>query len=96
MIHMYEFVVNGLPSFYHDTLFWCLYKDLRNKINELDEIIDAHNHLLNEQTIYSQGGSHDTLFLLKSFDLDLKNNYPLGTVFGYGLTDWYKIPKGTK
>lgn len=33
------------------------------------------------------GGVHDLLFLLKSFDLDLRMNYPLGTVFGYGMAD---------
>lgn len=27
------------------------------------------------------------LFLLKSFDLDLKKGYSLGTVFGYGMSD---------
>ena len=27
------------------------------------------------------------LFLLKSFDLDLKMGYKLGTVFGYGMVD---------
>lgn len=27
------------------------------------------------------------LFLLKSFDLDLKMGYKLGTIFGYGMAD---------
>lgn len=29
----------------------------------------------------------DVNTLLKSFDLDLRMNYPLGTVFGYGMAD---------
>ena len=32
----------------------------------------------------NKGGLHDILFLLKSFDLDIRKRYPLGTVFSYG------------
>lgn len=87
MIHLHEFVLNELPMFYHDAYFYCLYKSLKNQIADLDDRIEAHGHLLNEQQLYSQGGLHDILFLLKSFDLDLKKGYKLGTVFGYGYTD---------
>jgi len=87
MIHMHEFVVNEYPIFYHDSLLWILYSDLKNKIPELDTIINEHAHILNETTLYECGGLHDILFLLKSFDLDVKKGYPLGTVFGYGMTD---------
>lgn len=68
-------------------IFYCLYKSLKNRIDDLDDRIEAHGHLLNEQQIYSRGGSHDILFLLKSYDLDLKKGYKLGTVFGYGYAD---------
>lgn len=85
MIHLHEGVINDLPLFYHDTLLFCLYKDLSKKIETLDEIIEKQGHLLNEQALYETGGLHDLLFLLKSFDLDLKKGYQLGTVFGYGL-----------
>lgn len=84
MIHLHEYVIDELPLYYHDVVFWCLYKDLSEKISDLDKRIEQHGHILNEQIIYEQGGKHDILFLLKSFDLDLKMNYKLGTVFGYG------------
>lgn len=90
MIHLHEFVLDELPLFYHDVLLWALYSDLRNKINNLDAAISTHAHILNEQDIYSKGGLHDILFLLKSFDLDIQMNYQLGTVFGYDAITTFK------
>lgn len=84
MIHLHEFVLNEIPTYFHDVLLWCLYKDLRDKISNLEERIEAHGHIFNENYIRNQGGTHDILFLLKSYDLDLRKGYPLGTVFGYG------------
>lgn len=91
MIHLHEFVLNVLPSFYHDTVLWTLYTDLRKRKeikNKLDKIISGCAHILSEQKIYNQGGSHDTLFLLKSLDLDIKMGYSLGTVGGYDLKEF--------
>ena len=62
MIHMHEFVINEYPLFYHDTMLWSLYSDLKNKIPELDTIINEHAHILNESTLYASGGLHDILF----------------------------------
>lgn len=90
MIHLHESMINELPLHYHDMLLWSLYQDLREKIRGLDDAINQHAHILNEHTIYSQGGLHDILFLLKSFDLDIRYQYPLGTVFGYGRIDDFK------
>lgn len=90
MIHLHEFVINQLPMYWHDTLYWALYKNLRDKIPELDNIITGHAHLLNESVLYKQGGLHDILFLLKSFDLDIKMRYPLGTVLAYGRAEDFK------
>ena len=86
MIHLHEFVINDLPMFYHDAVLYCLYRDLKSKITDLNERIEAHGHILNSSQIAETGG-HDVLFLLKSFDLDLKMGYKLGTVFGYGMVD---------
>lgn len=71
-------------------VYWALYKDLRNKIPQLDEIITGHAHLLTGSTIYRSGGLHDILFLLKSFDLDIRMGYSLGTVFAYGYDEDFK------
>ena len=87
MIHLHEFVIDNLPMFFHDAVLFCLYKNLKSKVIDLDERIEAHGHILNSAQIAAVGGVHDILFLLKSFDLDLKMGYQLGTVFGYGMTD---------
>lgn len=84
MIHLHEFVINDLPMYFHDMVYWALYKDLEKKIPKLDDIITDHAHILTGSTLYSSGGLHDILFLLKSFDLDIRMRYPLGTVFAYG------------
>lgn len=87
MIHLHEFVIDSLPFFFHDAIYFCLYRSLRGQIDDLDERIEAHGHILNSTQIAQQGGTHDILFLLKSFDLDLKMGYKLGTIFGYGMVD---------
>ena len=96
MIHLYEGVVNELPLFYHDMLYWALYDDLSKKIEGLDGAIKQHAHLLNESSLYNAGGLHDILFLLKSFDLDIRKGYELGTVFGYGRTKEFAFLKYEK
>ena len=90
MIHLHESVINDLPMYFHDMLYWALYQDLRSKIPQLDDIVTGHAHLLTGTTISDIGGVHDILFLLKSFDLDIKMGYPLGTVFAYGRADDFK------
>ena len=92
MIHLHEFVINDLPMFYHDAVLYCLYRDLSHKITDLNERIEAHGHILNSSQIAETGGVHDILFLLKSFDLDLKMGYKLGTVFGYGMANEWDTP----
>lgn len=87
MIHLHEHVINDLPMYFHDTLYWALYSKLKNQIPKLDEIINEHAHIWNGMKLYELGGLHDILFLLKSFDLDLRNGYKLGTVFAYGRED---------
>lgn len=90
MIHLHESVINELPMYFHDMLYWALYKSLRDKIRALDEIITTHAHLLTGSTLFESGGLHDILFLLKSFDLDIRMGYPLGTIFAYGRADDFK------
>lgn len=90
MIHVFEGIINELPMYYHDMLFWGLYKSLKKRIPMLDNIISDHAHLLTGTTLDNYGGVHDILFLLKSFDLDIQMGYHLGTVFGYGRIDDFK------
>ena len=90
LIHLHEYVINELPLYFHDMVYWALYKDLKTKIPELDDIITGHAHLLTGSSIFSAGGLHDILFLLKSFDLDIRMGYPLGKVFAYGREEDFK------
>lgn len=94
MIHLHESVLDGLPTYFRDAALYCLYRDLRNKIPDIDDRIEAHGHILNESNLSAAGGRHDILFLLKSFDLDLRMDYPLGTVFGYGMAEEVKEGAG--
>ena len=90
LIHLHEYVFDCAPSFYHDMAFWGLYTYLRARIPKLDEILSDHSCMLTLGTINETGGSHDILFLLKSFDLDIRKGLPLGTVFSYGKSDELK------
>ena len=89
MIHMHEFVLDIYPQYYRDAVTFCLYKDLCNRMapEELDVRIKSHLHIANQNRFASYFGEHDLLFLLKSFDLDFKKGYKLGTVFGYGMVN---------
>lgn len=89
MIHLHENVINELPMHYHDMLLWSLYSSIKRSIPDIEEIITNHAHILNEHQLYMDGGEHDILFLLKSFDLDIRMSYPLGTVFAYGRSELF-------
>lgn len=84
MIHVYEHVIDEHLTYYRDAIFICLYRDLKKRIPNLDDIILEHGHIYNQNKIANIGGVHSILFLLKSFDIDIKMNYSLGTTFGYG------------
>lgn len=86
LIHIHEHFLNEVDAYYRDTLYWALYKRLRGRIPDLDKIIEKHAHLYTHTRIRSYGGIHSMLFLLKSFDLDIAFEYPLGAVYGYGIS----------
>lgn len=88
IIHLYEFALDQLSKFFHDILVISLYRKLKGMINDLDDRIVDHTHFINGERITITGGEHDILFLLKSFDLDLKCGYKLGTVCGYGRDEY--------
>ena len=89
MIHAHEVILASRESFYHDILLLSLYNDLREKITDIDKKILAHTYAINGEIISEQGGSHNILFLLKSFDLDLRCGFELGTVCGYGRKEMF-------
>lgn len=67
--------------------FWTirLYSRLLSKVSNLDKICTEFvmTGLFDCDT--DMGDTHSMLFLLKSLDLDLRLDIPLGTTFGYGL-----------
>ena len=83
MIHLHEYVLERAGSQYREIYFYCLYKELEPQISDLDKRIEEYAHVSNTDEIMKIGGFHSILFLMKSFDLDLKMGYELGTVMGY-------------
>ena len=85
LIHVHEWILEEekVPLFYRDIIFMSLYLDLKDKIEDLDQRISNLSYLYSLSSIRKVGGEHGLLFLLKSFDLDLKRGYELGTVFSY-------------
>jgi hypothetical protein len=90
LIHVYEHALDMLPKFYHDILLLSLYNHMKqeNGIEDIDDRILAHTHVMNGDRITRQGGNHDILFFLKSLDLDLRCGFKLGTVCGYGRDEY--------
>ena len=87
MIHLHESVLMTLPIFFHEAVIYCLYTDLLAKIPNLNSIIEDCTHLYNCMLMAEEGGLHDMLFLLKSFDIDLRFDWPLGTTYGYDMKE---------
>jgi len=89
MIHAYEV---DLWSSHRDWLLLWLYRILTKKIGPRK----LHN-LINDCLFSAvRQPAHSVLFLLKSLDLDLRCNKPMGFVFGYGrdgLFTHIKMPK---
>lgn len=65
---------------------------LNNKIPEprLATLVDIDVICSGATLLAEVGGVHDLTFLLKSFDIDLRMGYKLGTVFGYGYDEGQK------
>lgn len=85
MIHAYENILdNTCYSVLRENLLIALYRKLSTRIADLDQRVAAHSELYSQMKVMNSGGKHDLLFFLKSLDLDIRCNYPLGTVCGYG------------
>lgn len=96
MIHMFDKTYDDIYGL-RDAVRWRLYYNLQDKINGLDRaILDftkirslrGINRRPENPNLFQQ--KHDTLFLLKSFDLDMQMGYPFGTVLGYGYAEKFK------
>lgn len=88
MLHAHEHVLSLKNPIFKDIITLELYKHLKEKIPELDNIISAHAEFKHNIELTEIGGYHSILFLLKSLDLDLRCNNKLLTVFGYDYNRW--------
>lgn len=84
MIHAYELTLQTEHSVLNELLLITLYNKLKPQIPELDKLINEHVELYGQHCVSISGGTHGLLFYLKSLDLDLRCEYKLGTVCGYG------------
>ena len=89
LVHLYEGIFTGdfgyTPTYFRDMLFWALFRQMRERIPRLEEIVTAFARVDEQRNLDDLGGLHDLLFLLKSLELDTRMGWPLGRVFGYGV-----------
>jgi len=80
MIHAHiDMLKRSSLSFFSEYLIFALYKKLRRKIKDIDRRIWQQ---VSYCDFIQQAEWHGLLFFLKSLDLDLRLEYPLGTVYG--------------
>ncbi|MBY6838766.1 hypothetical protein [Clostridium botulinum] len=82
MIHAYESMLLDY-KIEHEYLIVKLYQKLLPKIPNLIEIIEVD--------IDSDNREHTVFFLLKSLDIDLELKLPIGSIYGYGREELYKM-----
>ena len=75
----WERLIMRLPSRYKELVTVCLYQKLKDEIADLDEKI--MDNLFFFRISASDSNQHDTLFYLKSLDLDRRMGYELGTIY---------------
>ena len=84
MIHAYIGQFKGDQfAVFSECLLLRLYNELKIKIPDLEGRIISHAHTIKQED-FNGHGSHGLLFFLKSLDLDLRLNLPLGSVCSYG------------
>lgn len=93
MIHYYEHALDrtntalGTSPALRQFLAIQLYEKHKEHVPNIDRRITEHLEGEHIRSIEIEGGEHDVLFLLKSWDIDWLNDLPWGTVFGYGYKD---------
>lgn len=87
MIHAHEYILQKEMPILKEIVLLELYKDLKPKLAkrkiDLDTWIFNHSNIPHNIELFNAGREHDTLFFLKSIDLDIRCGFELLTVFGY-------------
>lgn len=94
MIHAYESLLTteGLEV-YKQYLIIDLYERLLPRIPDLRDLLLADANIISAE---GTGFVHGPLFLLKSADLDLRHEWPLGTTHGYGRQDVFEQVRASR
>ncbi|MBD5495441.1 MAG: hypothetical protein HDR12_14040 [Lachnospiraceae bacterium] len=94
MIHAHEYILQKETPILKEIVLIELYKDLKPKLAnrkiDLDTWIFNHSNIPHNIELANSGCEHDTLFFLKSIDLDIRCGFELLTVFGYDYTRNFK------
>jgi hypothetical protein len=89
MIHVYEQCYTQREA---DIAIYALARHLRQKIKRLDDMVYFFLHFRTRDEFPNLiTGDHGLLFFLKSLDLDLRLDVPLGSFCGYGFEDIGKL-----
>ena len=89
MIHHYEHSLRRLNPALCELLTVQLWDKLKERIGDLEERALRFLEIVEHNGLEASGGEHGLLFLLKSYDLDIRLGLPLGTVMGYGHAEEY-------
>ena len=82
MIHMNEYALSQLPSQYRGRVAACLCESLQKNIYDVDQMVKENLSFFQDSSVDRE--EHDTLFYLKSLDLDMRMHYKLGTIYACG------------
>ena len=82
MIHMNEYALSQLPSQYRERVAACLCESLQKNIYDVDQMVKENLSFFQDSSVDRE--EHDTLFYLKSLDLDMRMHYKLGTIYACG------------
>ena len=85
MIHAYDWTLDlCFPYPLRDVLIIRLFDELKNRIANLDKLLMTFCHYPRQyRVINGREGEHGVLFFLKSLDLEIRLDLPIGTISGF-------------
>lgn len=99
MLHFYQYSIEDYLE--KEFLVLRYAEELRHKIKNFDDFmftfLSFHSEYEEENGITRNWDDHNMFFFFRSLLLDIRLNYPLGTVFGYDAADvfgYFEIERG--
>lgn len=87
MIHYYDHALERLSPAVRELVLVVLWEKVSKNVDNLLERCSKFLELVEHNDLEAEGGQHGLLFLLKSFDIDIRLELPLFTTLGYGYTE---------